>query len=78
LPVYLPFYVISYARLILDNSDTQRTSQVPIEQGHDDFASTTIGDAIVDWCLHSAHRLNLKGESLRKAKTQKTESFDPS
>ena len=53
-------------------------SQLPTEHWHDYIGSATLADAILDRLLHGAHRLNLKGESLRKAKAQKPESVDPS
>jgi DNA replication protein DnaC len=43
------------------------TSQLPIEHWHDIIADPTIADAILDRLVHNAHRLALKGESLRKA-----------
>ena len=42
------------------------------------WGNRVLADAIMDRLLHGAHRLNLKGESLRKAKAQNTESVDPS
>ena len=53
-------------------------SQLPTEHWHDYIGSATLADAIMDRLLHGAHRLNLKGESLRKTNAQKTESVDPS
>ena len=43
------------------------TSQLPIEHWHDIVGDPTIADAILDRLVHNAHRLTLKGESLRKA-----------
>jgi DNA replication protein DnaC len=43
------------------------TSQLPVEHWHDIIADPTIADAILDRLVHNAHRLALKGESLRKA-----------
>jgi len=42
------------------------TSQLPVEQWHEAIANPTIADAILDRLLHNAHRLTLKGDSLRK------------
>lgn len=42
------------------------TSQVPVSKWHDIIGEQTIADAILDRIVHSAHRLELKGESLRK------------
>jgi len=42
------------------------TSQVPLNRWHDVVGDLTIGDAIVDRVIHRAHRIELKGGSLRK------------
>jgi DNA replication protein DnaC len=43
-------------------------SQVPIMKWHDIIGEQTIADAILDRLVHDAHRVELKGESLRKKK----------
>jgi DNA replication protein DnaC len=40
--------------------------QLPIEHWHEYIGEATLADAILDRLLHNAHRLPLKGESLRK------------
>jgi DNA replication protein DnaC len=42
------------------------TSQVPISKWYDIIGEQTVADAILDRIIHNAHRLELKGESLRK------------
>jgi DNA replication protein DnaC len=42
------------------------TSQVPVSRWHDVVGDPTLGDAILDRVLHAAHRVELKGESLRR------------
>lgn len=42
-------------------------SQLPIEHWHDYIGEATLADAILDRLLHNAHRLALKGDSMRKA-----------
>ena len=42
------------------------TSQVPVARWHDIIGDLTIGDAIIDRVVHRAHRLELKGASMRK------------
>ena len=42
------------------------TSQLPMEHWHETIGDPTIADAILDRLVHNAHRLTLKGESLRK------------
>jgi DNA replication protein DnaC len=41
------------------------TSQVPIGRWHDLIGDPTLGDAILDRVVHRAHRIELKGPSLR-------------
>ncbi len=45
-------------------------SQLPIEHWHDYIGEATLADAILDRLLHNAHRIQLKGESMRKNCTQ--------
>jgi len=42
------------------------TSQLPIEHWHTYLGSPTVADAILDRVLHNAHKILLKGESMRK------------
>jgi DNA replication protein DnaC len=42
------------------------TSQLPIENWHDYIGDPTLADAILDRLLHSAHKIHLEGESMRK------------
>jgi DNA replication protein DnaC len=41
-------------------------SQLPVGSWYDLFSEVTIADAILDRLIHSSHRFELKGESLRK------------
>src|SRR5271168_1710898 len=47
------------------------TSQIPVDRGHDLIGEPTLADAILDRIVHNAHRLQLKGDSLRKQKALK-------
>ena len=47
-------------------SSTIVTSQLPIENWHEHIGNPTIADAILDRLIHNAHRINLKGGSMRK------------
>jgi DNA replication protein DnaC len=47
------------------------TSQVPVAQWHDVIADPTFGDAILDRIIHNAHRIELKGDSLRRRTADK-------
>ena len=54
-------------------SSTVITSQIPISKWHEIIGEQTIADAILDRIVHDAHRIEMKGESLRKRKQPKTE-----
>lgn len=41
-------------------------SQLPVASWYDVFAEETIADAILDRLIHTSHRIELSGESLRK------------
>jgi len=43
------------------------TSQLPVEKWHDYIGDPTIADAVLDRVVHAAHRIELKGESMRKS-----------
>lgn len=49
------------------------TSQLPISKWHDVIGEQTVADAILDRIIHNAHRLELKGESLRKRRVGNNE-----
>lgn len=42
------------------------TSQLPVSKWHDLIGEQTVADAILDRIIHNAHRIELKGESMRK------------
>lgn len=42
------------------------TSQLPLDHWHDFIGDPTLADAILDRLIHNAHKLELKGESMRK------------
>lgn len=48
------------------SASTLVTSQLPIENWHDHIGDPTIADAILDRLIHNAHRIQLKGGSMRK------------
>jgi len=49
------------------------TSQFPVSQWHEIIGDPTVADAILDRLVHNAYRLELKGESMRKNKTEPSE-----
>lgn len=42
------------------------TSQLPIENWHDYIGDPTLADAIMDRLVHSAHKIHIEGETMRK------------
>jgi DNA replication protein DnaC len=47
-------------------SATIMISQLPTDQWYQAIGDNTLADAILDRLMHNAHRINLKGESMRK------------
>jgi DNA replication protein DnaC len=45
------------------------TSQLPVSAWYEIIGEQTLADAILDRIVHDAHRIELKGESLRKKRT---------
>jgi len=48
------------------------TSQLPVKEWYSYFKNPTLADAIMDRVIHNAHRIELKGESMRKVKNKVT------
>ncbi len=48
-----------------DRAATLITSQLPIERWHAYLGDPTLADAILDRLVHNAHRITLKGDSMR-------------
>jgi len=42
------------------------TAQLPVSGWHDMIGEPTIADAILDRIIHNAHRIDLKGDSMRR------------
>lgn len=57
-----------------DHGSTLIISQLPTDQWYATIGDNTLADAILDRLMHNAHRINLKGESMRK----KRATLDPS
>ena len=54
-------------------SSTVVISQLPTEQWYESIGDNTLADAILDRLMHNAHRLQLKGESMRKRQDKLTQ-----
>ena len=53
------------------------TSQLPIDAWHAYLGDPTLADAILDRVIHNAHKLELRGDSLRKTKGGLTSTTSP-
>lgn len=51
-----------------DRSSLIISTQIPVSGWHELIGEPTIADAILDRIVHSSHRIQLKGESMRKNK----------
>jgi DNA replication protein DnaC len=49
-----------------DRASTLITSQLPLDQWHAYLGDRTVADAILDRLVHNAHKVALKGDSMRK------------
>ena len=50
------------------------TSQMPVDHWHELIGDPTLADAILDRLIHNAHRVPLKGDSLRKKQSKLAKS----
>jgi DNA replication protein DnaC len=59
--------------ILEDRHNTQSTivtSQLPVKHWHEVIGNATLADAILDRLIHNAYTIELKGESMRRVKTQ--------
>ena len=47
------------------------TSQLPVAKWHDQIGDPTLADSILDRIVHNAHRIEMRGESMRKKRGSK-------
>lgn len=55
----------------VNSGSTAITAQLPVNDWHAYLGEPTIADAILDRIVHSAHRIELKGKSMRKLRASK-------
>jgi len=60
-----------------DRRATVVTSQLPVKAWHDAMQDQTLADAILDRLVHNAHKVELKGDSMRKKRTALDPKTDP-
>ena len=51
---------------VMHRHSTLVAAQVPVGQWHEVIADPTLADAILDRLVHNAHKIDLKGDSMRK------------
>ncbi len=56
-----------------ESSSTIMISQLPTDQWYQSIGDNTLADAILDRLMHNAHRIKLKGESMRKLQSKLTD-----
>ena len=54
-----------------DKRSTIITSQLPVKLWHEAVGDKTLADAILDRLVHNAYRVGLKGDSMRKIRSEK-------
>jgi DNA replication protein DnaC len=52
---------------------TMVAAQIPVDKWHETVSDPTLADAIMDRLIHNAHRVELKGESMRKKNSSLTD-----
>lgn len=51
-------------------SSTILTAQMPVAKWHEQIGDPTLADGILDRLVHNAHRIELRGDSMRKGRRQ--------
>jgi DNA replication protein DnaC len=46
------------------------TSQLPVSKWHEQIGDPTLADGILDRIVHNAHRIEMRGDSMRKSRSQ--------
>ena len=54
-----------------DRKSIVMASQLPVENWYDVIGDQAVADAVLDRIVHSSHRIELFGESIRKMKAKK-------
>ena len=48
------------------------TSQLPVTRWHEQIGDPTVADGILDRLVHNAHRIEIRGDSMRKNRGKAT------
>ncbi len=54
------------------------TSQLPVSRWHEQIGDPTLADGILDRLVHNAHRIEMRGDSMRKNRVSRMRSEYPS
>ncbi len=54
------------ARSVIQMRLTILTSQLPVSRWHEQVGDTTLAEGILDRLVHNAHRIEMRGDSMRK------------
>jgi DNA replication protein DnaC len=46
------------------------TSQLPVTRWHEQIGDPTVADGILDRLVHNAHRIEMRGDSMRKNRSK--------
>ena len=46
------------------------TSQLPVTRWHEQIGDPTLTDGILDRIVHNAHRIEMRGDSVRKSRSK--------
>jgi DNA replication protein DnaC len=57
-----------------ERRSTLIAAQLPLDAWHDNIGDPTLADAILDRLVHNAHKITLKGDSMRKKKSTLTQT----
>jgi DNA replication protein DnaC len=55
------------------NDEKQRSddsTEAPVEVWHEQIGDPTLADGILDRLVHNAHRIEMRGDSMRKVRTK--------
>jgi len=50
------------------------TSQLPVSRWHEQIGDPTLADGILDRLVHNAHRIEMRGDSMRKSRGSRMQS----
>jgi DNA replication protein DnaC len=54
------------AKTVIQVRSTILTSQLAVSRWHEQIGDPTLADGILDRLVHNAHRIEMKGDSMRK------------